>query len=78
MHAFSDRPLVEVGGCSNVDDDVHLLGQVVECGWLQAQALVRDVSGQRNDLLLDEQVEPLAILVSQEAEQLGVGHLHPR
>jgi hypothetical protein len=68
-------PLVEVGGCSDVDDDVHVVGQLVQRGCLQAQVLAGDVSGQRNNLVLDERVEPLAVLVPQEAEKLRADHL---
>jgi hypothetical protein len=69
-------PSVEVCCCRNVNNDVDLLCQILEHGSLQPEVLVDDVSGQSNNFVLDELLEPVgAVLLPRQAEQLGVNHL---
>jgi hypothetical protein len=86
LHIIIDRlrwiyytvlPFVEVGGCSNVDNDVDVVGQLLQHRSLQTQVLVDDVSSQSNKLLLDQLLESLAAVpLPQQVKQLRVNHLH--
>jgi len=42
----------------------------------QPQVLVNDVSGQSSNFVLDQLLEPVAVLLPQQAQQLGANHLH--
>uniref|UniRef100_A0A0A9GC27 Uncharacterized protein n=1 Tax=Arundo donax TaxID=35708 RepID=A0A0A9GC27_ARUDO len=72
-------PLVEVGGGGSINDDVEFSSHLCQLGPLHAEILIDDVSSQRNDLLLDEGLEPFAMLLPQKPKQLLPDHLslHP-
>jgi hypothetical protein len=76
LNSLINKPLVKVGSGSSIDDDVELLSHLSQCGPLHAQVLVDDVSSQRDDLLLDEGLEPLAMRLSQKPKKLLPDHLH--
>lgn len=72
----TDRPAVEVGGGSAIDDDVEVVGEVLKQRGIEAQVVVDDVAGEGDHLLLDESRESLAVLLLHHAEQLRLRHLH--